>query len=81
MMDKTTASVSIAIGALSAHNPETIKTYCNAKEGWYMNEEKPKCFTEEELKEMYELTKSCTKYTLKEEDFKEIRKQMEQDGE
>ena len=46
-----------------------------------MNEEKPKCFTEEELKEMYELAKNCTKYTLKEEDFKEIRKQMEQDGE
>jgi hypothetical protein len=46
-----------------------------------MNEEKPKCFTEEELKEMYELAKSCTRYTLKEEDFKEIRKQMEQDGE
>lgn len=32
-MDKPDVSVSVAIGALTAHNPETIKTYCNAKEG------------------------------------------------
>ena len=33
MMDKTNASVSTAIGALTAHNPEAIRAYCNAKEG------------------------------------------------
>ena len=42
-----------------------------------MKEEQPKCFTEEELKKLSELAKSGTKYTLTDEDFKEIKEQLE----
>ena len=41
-----------------------------------MSEDQPKCFTEEELKKLSELAKSCMKHTLTEDDFKEIKERM-----
>ena len=35
-----------------------------------MKEEKPKCFTEEELKQLSNLAESTTRYTLNENDIK-----------
>ncbi len=35
-----------------------------------MKEEKPKCFTEEELKQLSNLAESATRYTLNENDIK-----------
>ena len=47
-----------------------------------MKDEKPKCFTDEEIKQLKELGKDAVRHTLCEEDFigiKEIEKQA-QDG-
>ena len=41
-----------------------------------MKEERPKCFTEEELNQFSELAKSGVKYTLTENDFNEIKESL-----
>ena len=41
-----------------------------------MKEKQPKPFTEEELRQLSELAKSGTKYTLTEKDFEELKDQL-----
>ena len=47
-----------------------------------MKDEKPKCFTDEEIKQLKELGKDAVRHTLCEEDFKSIKdiENRSQDG-
>jgi hypothetical protein len=46
-----------------------------------MSEEKIKCFTEEELKALAELSKDAVRWTLSEKDFKEAKDNVEKENE
>ncbi len=43
-----------------------------------MQDDNPKCFTEEEIEKMKELSKDAIRHTLREEDFKIIKENNDQ---